>query len=61
MIARHGGCRFTASAGRSTDAPGCAASRGLDTGNEHMFRQLIASVFIHGFVDGKPVISFFQQ
>ena len=26
-----------------------------------MFRQLIAPVFIHGFVHGKPVISFFQQ
>jgi hypothetical protein len=61
VVAGHGcGC-FPASAGSGAGTPRDAVAGPIDTGYKHMFGQLIAPVLIHGLVNGKPVISFFQQ
>ncbi len=59
--AGHGRRGFSAPAGSRPRAPGNAAAGAFDSGDEHMFGELVAPVFIDRLIDREPVISLFHQ
>ncbi len=59
--AGHGRRRLSAPAWSRSRTPGNTSSGTFDSGDEHMFGELIAPIFIDRFIDREPVIAFFHQ
>ncbi len=61
MRAGHGSGGFAAAAGSRAGKPGNPAARAVHAGNEHVFGQFIALVFVDSLIDREAVVAFFQQ